>query len=86
MVKYHHSSIYLEDGVMWMKRKHMKREEWHRILQKEYRCVPCEFEGIEGMVSILVLKEVTAPLYVADGDNMVLIADTQAHIPLLFHH
>ena len=58
-----------------MKRKYMKREEWHRMLQREYRCVPCEFEGMEGFVSILVLKKVTEPLYVADEDKMVLIAD-----------
>lgn len=64
-----------EKGVVRMKRKHMKREEWHRVLQKEYRCMPCEFEGIEGLVSILVLKEVTAPLYVPDEDKKVLIAD-----------
>ncbi len=59
-----------------MKRKYMKREEWHRMLEKEYRCMPCEFEGMEGLVSILVLKKVSEPLYVADEDSMVLIADT----------
>lgn len=54
----------------------MKREEWHRMLEKEYRCVPCEFQGIEGLVSILVLKKVSEPLYVVDEDSKVLIADT----------
>ena len=58
-----------------MKIKRMKRESWHRIEQREYRCVPLQLEEGEGLVSILILKKVKAPLYVADEDKMVLIAD-----------
>ena len=53
----------------------MKRENWHRIEQREYRCMPLQVEEGEGLVSILILKKVNAPLYVADEDKMVLIAD-----------
>ena len=53
----------------------MKRDDWHRIEKKEYRCVPFQSEEAEGLISILILKEVNAPLYVADEDKKVLIAD-----------
>lgn len=58
-----------------MKIKRMKRETWHRIEQREYRCVPFQLEEVEGLVSILILKKVKEPLYVADEDKKVLIAD-----------
>ena len=53
----------------------MKRESWHRIVQREYRCVPLQSEEAEGLISILVLKEVNSTLYVADEEKQVLIAD-----------
>ena len=58
-----------------MKIKRMKRDDWHRIEKKEYRCVPFQSEEAKGLISILILKEVNAPLYVADEDKKVLIAD-----------
>ena len=53
----------------------MKRESWHRIVQREYRCEPLQLKEAEGLISILILKEVNEPLYVADEDKEVLIAD-----------
>ena len=54
----------------------MRRSDWHRILEREYKASPCTFQGMEGVVSLLQIKKVTEPLLVS-GENgeKVLIAD-----------
>ncbi len=47
-----------------LKRKDMKRSDWHRILRREYRCGPCQFQGMNGISSVLLLQEITEPMTV----------------------
>jgi len=53
----------------------MRRSDWHRILEREYKASPCSFQGMKGVVSLLQIKEVTEPLIVQGEDGGVLIAD-----------
>lgn len=53
----------------------MRRSDWHRILEREYKACPCSFQNMDGVVSLLQIKKVTEPLIVNDGDGAVLIAD-----------
>lgn len=53
----------------------MRRSDWHRILERKYTVSPCTFQDMEGVVSLLQIKKVTAPLTVPYGDEQVLIAD-----------
>ncbi len=53
----------------------MRRSDWHRILEREYRASSCSFQKMEGVVSLLQIQKVTEPLIVNDGDGAVLIAD-----------
>ena len=54
----------------------MRRNDWHRILEREYNVSPCSFQNMEGVVSLLQIQKVTEPLMVS-GENgeKVLIAD-----------
>jgi predicted RNA-binding protein associated with RNAse of E/G family len=54
----------------------MRRSDWHRILERKYTVSPCDFLGMEGVVSLLQIQKVTEPLMVS-GENgeKVLIAD-----------
>lgn len=54
----------------------MRRSDWYRILEREYKVSPCVFQGMEGVVSLLKIEKVTEPLLVS-GENgkKVLIAD-----------
>ena len=53
----------------------MRRSDWHRILEREYKASPCSFQGMKGVVSLLQIKEVTEPLIVQGEDGGILIAD-----------
>lgn len=54
----------------------MRRSDWHRILEREYSVSPCEFQGMEGVVSLLQIQKVTEPLMVpGENGEKVLIAD-----------
>lgn len=55
----------------------MRRSDWHRILEREYKASSCSFQNMEGVVSLLQIKRVAEPLMVS-GENgeKVLIADT----------
>ena len=53
----------------------MRRSDWHRILERRYKASSCSFQGMEGVVSLLQIEKVTAPLTVPYGDEQVLIAD-----------
>lgn len=54
----------------------MRRSDWHRILEREYKASPCEFQSMEGVVSLLQIKKVTEPLMVpGENGEKVLIAD-----------
>lgn len=59
-----------------MVKKDMRRSDWQRILRREYVSRDCRMYGIRGKESLLVIREVTAPLTVRDGGEDVLIADT----------
>ena len=53
----------------------MRRSDWHRILEREYKASPCVFQGMEGVVSLLQIKKVDKPLTVRHEFGEVLIAD-----------
>ena len=53
----------------------MRRSDWHRILEREYKASPCTFQGMQGVVSLLQIQKVTEPLTVHHEFGEVLIAD-----------
>lgn len=54
----------------------MRRSDWHRILEREYSVSPCEFQGMDGVVSLLQIRKVIEPLMVpGENGKKVLIAD-----------
>jgi len=54
----------------------MRRSDWHRILEREYKVSPCSFQKMEGVVSLLQIRKVTEPLLVpGENGEKVLIAD-----------
>ena len=54
----------------------MRRSDWHRILEREYKVSPCSFQNMEGVVSLLHIRKVTEPLMVpGENGEKVLIAD-----------
>ena len=57
-----------------IKRKDMKRSDWRRILQREYHCGNCSYQGKHGVASILLLQKVSEPLTVhyAHGDVTIV--------------
>lgn len=67
-----------------LKRKDMRRTDWRRILQREYRFAECSYQGKRGISSILLLQKVTEPLtihyehgdvtIVNEGDTWLQIA------------
>ena len=46
----------------------MRRSDWHRIIERRYTVRPCNFQGMEGVVSLLQIRKVTEPLMVP-GEN-----------------
>ena len=57
-----------------MYQKDMRRSDWARILRREYVSRDCRMHGLRGKESLLVIREVTAPLVVHDPEA-VLIAE-----------
>lgn len=57
------------------KRRDMRRTDWKRIVKKEYIWDRCFCEGIEGIVSLIVMHEITQPLSVLNGNHEVTIVD-----------
>ena len=54
----------------------MRRSDWHRILEREYKVSSCSFQNMEGVVSLLQIQKVTEPLMVpGENGEKVLIAD-----------
>lgn len=54
----------------------MRRSDWHRILEREYSVSPCEFQGMDGVVSLLQIRKLIEPLMVpGENGKKVLIAD-----------
>lgn len=58
-----------------MNQKDMRRSDWARILRREYVSRDCRMHGRRGKESLLVIREVTAPLVVHDAGEDVLIAE-----------
>ena len=58
-----------------MVQKDMRRSDWSRILRREYVSRDCRMHGLRGKESLLVIREVTAPLIVHDAGEDVLIAE-----------
>ena len=57
------------------KQKDMRRTDWKRILKRDYiwdRFVCC---GTEGIASLIIIREITQPLIVQNGDHHVTIVD-----------
>ncbi len=59
-----------------MSMKDMKRSDWHRVLQKDYRARECQVNGFDGRECLTVLRKLTGPLTVHYDVMDVLIADT----------
>ena len=60
---------------MYMSIKDMKRSNWPRVLVKEYVARDFEHEGLQGHMSLSVLRELTGPLTIHYPFGDVLIAD-----------
>lgn len=58
-----------------LKRKDMRRTDWHRILRREYRYAPCSFQRMQGIASLLSLHEVSQPLTIHYEHGDVTIAE-----------
>lgn len=67
----------------------MRRSDWRRILEREYRWTECDYHGMQGIVSVLMLKKITEPLtihyehgdvtIVNEGDTWLQIAFRDAY-------
>ncbi len=53
----------------------MRRSDWHRILERGYHVADCEFQGMNGVVSLIEIKKVTEPLTIHYENRDILIAD-----------
>ena len=51
----------------------MKRDDWRRILARDYVCRACEADGAREMESVLTIREITEPLRVRSGAEWVTI-------------
>ncbi len=59
-----------------MKIKDMKRSDWFRCLERTYNVTDCVFQGTKGVISVLHMKNLTAPLFVPyEGYGKLKIAD-----------
>lgn len=58
-----------------MQRKDMRRTDWKRILKRDYVAMPCSFQGIDGIASLIWIHQITKPLTVQNGDHQVTIVD-----------
>ena len=58
-----------------MRRKDMRRSDWHRILEKKYIDRDFFHDGIRGKQSLLRILKVTNPLMISNAAGTVLIAD-----------
>jgi len=57
------------------KRRDMRRTDWKRILKRDYVAERCTFQGVEGIASLIMIREITQPLTVRNGDHDVTIVD-----------
>ena len=57
-----------------LKHKDMKRTEWSSILEKEYRCTSFANDEHSGVVSVLLIKKVTAPMVIKRPKGDISIA------------
>ena len=58
-----------------MVQKDMRRSDWARILRREYVSRDCRMHGRRGKESLLVIREITAPLVVRDAGEDALIVE-----------
>ena len=58
-----------------MRQKDMRRTEWKRILKKDYVAEPCCFMDLKGIASLIMIRAITQPLTVTNGDHEVTIVD-----------
>lgn len=58
-----------------LKRKDMMRTEWKTILEKEYRQVSFVYKEQRGIVSVLDIKKVSAPVSIQRLDSEISIAN-----------
>lgn len=55
--------------------KTMRRDDWHRILEKKIVIEDIEYGEFRGKVSLLKILKITEPLYVDYGDRRAKIVD-----------
>ena len=58
-----------------MNKKDMRRSDWHRILRREYVSRDCRMYDHRGKESLLVIREITAPLAVHGAGEDALIVE-----------
>lgn len=58
-----------------MQHKDMRRSDWKRILKRDYVADSCCFQGMEGIASLIMIREITQPLTVRNGNHEVTIVD-----------
>ena len=59
------------------KRRDMRRTDWKRILKRDYVWDRCVYQGIEGIAALIVIREITHPLTVRNGNHEVTIVDKE---------
>jgi uncharacterized protein len=60
-----------------MKRRYLHRNDWKRIVSREYKELQIDEEGFYGYISLLKMKEVSQPLVVKYLEKEICIADHQ---------
>ena len=58
-----------------MDMRNMRRDDWHRILERDYACRACAAEGAREMESVLTIREITEPLRVNNAGQLVTIVE-----------
>ena len=59
------------------KHRDMRRTDWKRILKRDYLWDRCVYQGMEGIASLILIREITQPLIVRNGDHEVTIVDEE---------
>lgn len=72
---------------MEVKKKDMQKTNWSRCLEKEYYSKEFKFDNFEGIVSLSILKKLTAPLIIHYPFGDTLIADNNyKHLQFAFRN
>lgn len=57
------------------KHRDMRRTDWKRILKKDYIWKRCVYQEIDGIASLLLIREIAQPLKVRNGNHDVTVVE-----------